>query len=141
MKPVILYETCWSNENEMLFFDLLFHHQNQQRPYMECSPILQASSVYKVNDMIKRNYFGHVSPNGEYPNEIIQKLGYHFPYKSKANYIESLMMKTNDPQVALDTLLEDEQNKEHLFGRNSFFREFTQVGVSVRNGIWVVHIA
>lgn len=46
-------------------------------PPLVWSPLARQSSVAHCKDMIKKDYYSHISPNGQYPSDRMKKVGIH----------------------------------------------------------------
>jgi len=136
---------CENTKIETEFSLLLQTNKDQQRDFLVCNTSLNLSTAYKAQDMIDNNYIAHISPSGEYPNELAQRFGCEFSFEPKANYVESILVGTGNPQVALNHFLSSSKHREHLLGESDFFRQFTYIGIAMIEGnnnfYWVIHIA
>lgn len=92
----------------------------------------------KAMDMGKRNYFGHVNPDGKGINILIHEAGYRLPPEwikdEKANYFESINAGTETGAGAIKDLLLDSYDKgkghrKHLLGMNDFYSSLTHIGI------------
>jgi uncharacterized protein YkwD len=134
---------CDFTDNELEFFNLVIKHPEQKR-VLACNQNLYKSSSYKTNDMALKNYYTHISPTGEHPNEIVKRFGCKIPYEDKGNFVEVLVIGTKDPTVAFNSLMNSQRHKNILLGLTSFFQEANQIGISMSEGhnnyFWVIHI-
>lgn len=135
---------------ELEFFELIKNHpeQRRNRDLIFQSPILQLSTNYRSQDMIDKNYVGHISPTYEYPNEVAIRYGCSSITGPKSNGIESIVVGTHDPLVGFNALMNSPNHKMHLMGENEHFATFYGIGVSLCIGenskyryYWTIHIA
>ena len=92
----------------------------------------------KAMDMAKRNYFGHVAPDGKGINILISEAGYKIPeewFKSKSeNYFESINAGTERgigaiKELILDSYDSGKGHRKHLLGMNDFYSNLTDIGI------------
>jgi uncharacterized protein YkwD len=92
----------------------------------------------KALDMGKRNYFGHVNPEGRGINIMIHEAGYDLPPEwikdKQANFFESINAGTETGTGAIRDLILDSYDKEkghrkHLLGTNEFYSTLTHIGI------------
>lgn len=93
----------------------------------------------KAMDMGKRNYFGHVNPQGKGINIMIHEAGYHLPPEwiadKKTNYFESINAGTETGAGAIKDLILDSYDKDkghrrHLLGMNDFYSSLIHIGIA-----------
>lgn len=105
----------------------------QQRPIMNCDPILMLVAQAKAEDMANNNYFGHVSPDGEGPNYLATEAGYQFPSNyatsKSANQIESIYAGSGNPSSVWTAWMGSLTHEEHLLGLNGFFAAQNEYGI------------
>lgn len=92
----------------------------------------------KALDMAKRNYFGHVDPDGNGINLKINQAGYkldkiHLSHKSD-NSFESISAGNTDCVEAIKSLILDQglnppMHRHHLLGINPFWGECPDIGI------------
>jgi hypothetical protein len=99
---------------------------------------LAGAAEKKALDMAKRNYFGHIDPDGYGMNYHIQKAGYTLNnawLKNKSNnYFESIMMNADSGVDAIRTLILDEGvegkgHRNHLLGIGSWNASLRDIGI------------
>lgn len=92
----------------------------------------------KAYDMAKRNYMGHVDPDGYGMNYYIKKSGYKLQPKwtveKSANYFESLAANTFSGIEAIKVLVTDKNtpslgHRKHLLGLDSWNAALTDIGI------------
>src|SRR5690349_10930771 len=79
------------NAQEQAIFNLMKNDGGQQRAFVTLDPVLCEVARAKAQDMGKRGYFDHTTPDGETPNSLVRKAGYQLPanYPASGNNIES----------------------------------------------------
>lgn len=99
---------------------------------------LAAAAENKAYDMAKRNYMGHVDPDGYGMNYYINKSGYKLNPKwtieKKANYFESLAANTYSGIESIKVLVTDKNepslgHRKHLLGLDPWNSSLTDVGI------------
>jgi uncharacterized protein YkwD len=92
----------------------------------------------KAMDMARRNYFGHVNPDGFGINYFIQQSGYSLNEawtKNKAeNYFESIEAGSANGNDAIETLIKDEGeasfgHRNHLLGIGAWNASLHDIGI------------
>lgn len=92
----------------------------------------------KATDMAKRNYFGHVDPDGYGINYYISKAGYtlerEWTAKPGANYFESLMAGSANGEAGIRSLIIDAQDankghRKHLLGLGDWNSKSHDIGI------------
>lgn len=108
------------------------------RPALLWNDTLAWVAREKAMDMAKRNYFGHVNPEGKGINIMIHEAGYTLPQEwikeKKLNYFESLNAGTQTGVGAINDLILDAYDKgkghrKHLLGTNEFYGGLTHIGI------------
>ena len=143
--PLILTSSpCSFSSDELVFLELIRNHPDQTR-YLECSQELHNSAMYKSVDMATKGYIAHVSPSGEFPNEIVKRYGCNLPFEDKKNFVEALIIGTPDPVVGFNALMQSDGHKSLLLGLDYPFNEANKIGIAMvayaNNYFWTVHIA
>ena len=76
------------------FATLFTTDSSQQRPAMECGPILMRVAQERAEDMVANGYFAHTNLAGEGPNYLVREAGYTlangYGTTLTANEIESI---------------------------------------------------
>jgi len=62
----------------VLLADTNAFRSNQNKPALELNDNLTKAAQAKANDMVKRNYWSHVTPDGTQPWSFIDKAGYSY---------------------------------------------------------------
>lgn len=92
----------------------------------------------KAIDMAKRNYFGHVDPDGYGINYFINESGYKLVpdwIKNKSlNYFESLAVNTSGGEESIKYLIIDAKtpslgHRKHLLGLDKWNASLTDIGI------------
>ena len=74
----------------------------------------------RADDMVRRDYFSHITPNGETPFDLMRAQGCTFHRAA-----ENIAM-TQDPQQALEGLWNSPEHR-----RNTLDPNFTRVGIGI----------
>lgn len=95
----------------------------------------------KAEDMLKRNYFAHVNPDGKGINILLLEAGYQIPAEwaepKSNNYFESLAAGNSTPKEGIIYLLKDggqtdhkkAGHRSHLLGIDKFYSNLTDIGI------------
>lgn len=102
----------------------------QKREEIVVHPFLMHAAQYRANEMAQKGYFGHTSPSGITPNEVVRNIGYKLPdwYKQKGNNIESLYIGHNEPEEAINGWFSSPTHHDHLVGEG-FYNAQNAVGI------------
>ena len=132
----------------------------QPRPPLVWDSRLAASAQAKAEDMARRDYVGHFSPEGVGPGELARRQGYFLPLSwpdaSEYNYIESISAGgARRAQDHIRNLIFDRgaphtspaaNHRKHLLGMNRFWAAHVHVGMGFAynpaarfKGYFVVH--
>lgn len=87
----------------------------------------------RAMDMARRDYFGHVNPDGNGPNFLVRATGYTLPgtwsTDRRANNIESIGGGYMSAQECWSELMKSTPHRTHLLAQESFFRNQTSYGI------------
>lgn len=107
----------------------------QQRPIMECDPILMRVAQERAGDMAANGYFDHTNLAGQGPNYLVREAGYTLAngYGSAidANQIESIAAGVSYSRASSVwmALRGSPFHKMHVLGEDPFFREQNEFGI------------
>ncbi|MEO7099557.1 MAG: CAP domain-containing protein [Luteolibacter sp.] len=128
-------KTFQMNSAEMKLFNLVKKDGDQQRDELSLDPILCKVARARAADMVKRNYFAHVNPDGNGANYLIGRAGYVLPsyydHSAPANNIESIGLSSGTPAGMLAVWKKSEFHRPHLMGEIAFYKAQTRVGVGI----------
>lgn len=115
----------------------------QTRPNPVADPRLMAAAQNKAEDMAKKNYFSHTSPEGTSANANVRAVDYRLPdwYPVNANNVESIYAGLADPTAAIGAWLDSDHHRPHLTGEG-FYNGQNSIGVGTAKrtdggNIWV----
>ena len=127
------------------------------QPELKWNTILAKVAKEKARDMVDRNYFAHVDPDGNGINIKIHNAGYTLNSKfysdSKSNYFESLAAGNSGGKASVIQLINDgggthEQagHRQHLLGIKKFWANCYDIGIGRATGgkygtVWCFIIA
>ena len=121
--------------DEESLFKIVLSNAEQERSTMTLDPILCLVARQRAADMARRNYFGHINPDGHGANFLISREGYLLPASYDAsrsgNNIESLGMSTGRPREILSLWLGSSAHRLHVMGELDFFQQQTSAGVGI----------
>lgn len=143
---------CQPNPQEQQIAYLLINDPEQNHPSLTCNPILEQVAGERAQDMINRDYFSHVNPDGYGPNYLVELAGYVLPDwysgEPEANNIESIAGGYSNASSAWAAWMASAGHRSHLLGETEFYRNQTEYGIgyayssnSDYGHYWVVIIA
>lgn len=101
---------------------------------------LMASSRFRANDMLKRDYFSHVDPDGFGPNSRALEKGYvlgkHYKRSKETNNIEAIAAGDESPADILKSLIIDDGvpdlgHRKQLLAMQEFHALAREIGVGI----------
>lgn len=98
-------------------------------PPLKESPVLNATALEKACDMVEREYFGHVDPDGREVWHIFDAKGYVYAHAGE-NLIEGY--KTD--LEAMEAIMESERHRANVLSN-----QFTEVGIGRCGSMVVQH--
>ena len=111
---------------------------NVSKILLQWNDTLAKVAEAKAYDMAKRNYFGHMDPDGIGINYFINKSGYllesKWLEKKDTNYFESLVANVSNGEVAIKELIRDQNtpslgHRKHLLGLDSWNGSLKDIGI------------
>jgi len=85
---------------------------------------LTAAAQAKANDMIEKDYFAHISPDGRQPWDFISGAGYDYIYAG-----ENLAIGYNDNQEVMTAWMNSPTHRENILNPN-----YREIGVASASG-------
>lgn len=85
---------------------------------------LTLAAQLKAQDMINRNYFEHIGPNGELPWAWLEKANYNFSAAA-----ENLAIDVSQPKILVDAWLASPSHAKNIL--NGYF---TDIGIGIASG-------
>jgi uncharacterized protein YkwD len=121
------------NTQEQALANLMVNASGQNRPFMTADPILSRVARERAADMARRDYFGHVNPDGEAANYLVTRAGYqlpdHYPTSKSSNNMESIAAGYDSAAKNWDGWLNSSSHRTHVLATNSFYQAQTSYGV------------
>lgn len=118
---------------EMALARLMRQHPAQQRAAMHCDPILTGVARSRAEDMGRRDYVAHQTPEGQGPNELVVAAGYVLPPNYSlapgSNNIESLAAGSSHVDTVWETWMSLPSHRLHLLADDDFFSQQTRYGI------------
>ncbi|MBI2053043.1 MAG: CAP domain-containing protein [Candidatus Ryanbacteria bacterium] len=93
-------------------------------PSLIRSPMLEEAARRKAEDMAKKEYFAHVSPEGVTPWHWFREAGYNFIYAG-----ENLAVNFNDSGEVDQAWMSSPGHRSNILNKN-----FTEIGIAVARG-------
>jgi hypothetical protein len=115
-------------------------------PPLRWNDILAQVAQAKAEDMMKRSYFEHTTPEGKGINILLFEAGYPLPKEwtepQNNNYFESLIAGNATPKEGIIYLLRDggvidhkkAGHRSHLLGIDKFYSNLTDIGIGWAKG-------
>lgn len=115
----------------LIFPDVLVDYTNQERVTYNTSPLstnekLEQAAILKAQDMAKKGYFAHTSPEGLSPWYWFVKAGYTFTYAG-----ENLAVNFSDSQDVIDAWMNSPGHRENILNG-----KFTEIGIATAKGTY-----
>lgn len=95
-------------------------------PILTVSPILNKAAVMKAEDMARKGYFAHTSPEGKTPWYWLQQAGYHYQYAG-----ENLAINFTDSKDVTDAWMNSPTHRANIEKGN-----YTEVGTGIAKGMY-----
>lgn len=112
-----------------VFPKVLADFTNEVRAENTVSPLkinllLERAAQEKAEDMAKRSYFSHVSPDGKSPWYWFNKAGYNYTFAG-----ENLAIHFFDSQDLIKAWMESPSHRSNILNKN-----FTEIGIGIAQG-------
>ena len=124
---------CGISSQENKLAKLAKSHPGQERPEMNCHPILSEVAHQRAMDMAQNGYFSHVNQEGHGPNFLVEEAGYDLPEwwsdSPTLNYIESIAGGYATADEAWNAWIKSNSHRTHVLGKNDFWAEQTNYGM------------
>lgn len=146
--------SCAMTAEETAILNAMRSDSRQKRAQFSCSPALRQAAYFHAQDMISRNYFGHITPppNSIGPNQMARNAGYVLPTfygtSETANYIESIAGGYATPASVWSGWMASPAHQTHLLGLDAFYAQQIDFGIahvynsnSVYGHYWIVMTA
>lgn len=118
----------------------------QPRAPLQWNDTLAQVAQAKAEDMRKRKYFDHTTPEGKGINLLIYEAGYKIPKEwtepANSNFFESIVAGVISPKEGIIYLLKDKGeidhkkagHRSHLLGIDKFYSNLTEIGIGWARG-------
>lgn len=110
----------------------------QKRKNPHCDNRLVRAAQFRADDMVSRQYFSHLSPDGHSPHFYVSQFGCKLPdyYLEEGNYIESIAMNQPDAATVWRNWKDSPGHRAHVLGEVDTFREQTSYGFATASSAW-----
>ncbi len=124
---IIPLRNFWASVMPNVLIDLAnnFRSENNLNK-LTPSPLLEEAARLKAEDMAKKGYFAHTSPEGIDPWYWFEKVGYDFVYAG-----ENLAVNFYDSKTLHQAWLESPKHKKNIVNKN-----FTEIGIATAKGVY-----
>jgi hypothetical protein len=144
-------EPCALTPKEHALAALLIAKPAQLRAKLDCDPQLVALARERAQDMAKRGYFKHHTPEGVGPNDFLRSRGFPLPHAyptGRGNTVEAIVGGYGSPQEVWTELVGSAQHRAHVLGEDATFLAQDRYGIGYARewntpqvDFWVVLIA
>jgi uncharacterized protein YkwD len=121
------------NAEEAVLARLYETSPRQRRRRMRCDPVLARVARAHAQDMGRRRYFKHVTPDGVGPNRLVERAGYRLPASYNdgrhGNNVEVIAAGHDTAEAAWQAWLKSRHHRPHVLGSSDFFSDQTDYGV------------
>ncbi len=131
---ITLSTTDLSRQRELqttILPEVIYNLSNQNRvkeelSELKVSPLLEKAAQAKANDMAKRSYFSHLSPEGFGPLHWFQLVRYKIIFGG-----ENLAVMFSDSEDVVNAWMASEAHR-----RNILNQRFTETGIATAKGVY-----
>lgn len=129
-----------TNQQERAVAKLVRNHPKQGRPRLVHDSYLHLVARAKALDMAKRDYFGHVDPDGIGANHRLKMTGYGLPdyYAQQRDVTNIEALAAGDrhtPKVAFAAWMNSPDHRVHVLATDPFFADQTRFGVGYAKSV------
>lgn len=121
------------NAEELALARLFEGDRDQRRPTRRCDPILARVARARAADLARRRYVAHVTPDGDGPNVLVMRAGYHLPdfytRKRQGNNIEVIAAGDPTAAEAWAGWRRSRRHRRQVLGLDRFFADQGDYGV------------
>ena len=107
------------------------NRQESTIAYLEPNEILAKAARLKAEDMARKSYFSHESPDGSTPWDWIDRVGYAFTYAG-----ENLAVNFVDSEDVMGAWMESKTHKKNILNPS-----FKEIGIGTATGIYKERVA
>jgi len=128
---------CYTNAMSAELLRLMIEDRAQQRPKPHCSDLVTKIAQSRADDMVRRGYFSHWTPEGHGSNFFLAQVGC-LPawYPQDGNTVESITLNYRTPQASWDALVASRGHRPHVLGMHLFFAAQVAIGTGYATGDW-----
>ena len=140
--PEAADDQCVLSEPERRLASLLTGSQ-QKRPVLTCEPQLHAFARLRAQDMARRGYLAHLTPDRKGPNQLPRSVGYPLPptYRGGlSNNIESIAGGIRSPEDVWRALTASSSHRAHLLGDDPAYLDQDEFGVAYQRDLYAPHV-
>lgn len=116
---------------------LMIEDAEQMRRNPRCNNAMVAIAQNRANDMTRRKYYSHFTPEGWGPNRYLRIAGC-LPegYPENGNSVESITLNYRTPLAAWEALERSPGHRPHVLGTHPFWQAQVAVGVGWSGNEW-----
>lgn len=128
---------CFANQMAAELLRLMIEDRAQQRKSPKCNELVTKVAQARADDMVTREYFSHLTPEGRGANFFLAQVGC-LPswYPQDGNTVESITLNYHTPQAAWNALVSSQGHRPHVLGMHPFFAAQVEIGTGWATGDW-----
>lgn len=128
---------CHTNSMAAELLRLMIEDPVQQRKSPRCNELVTKIAQARADDMVEREYFGHVDLHGHGANWYLAQVGC-LPswYPQDGNTVESITLNYHTPQATWNALVSSKLHRPHVLGMHPFFASQVEIGTGYATGDW-----
>lgn len=112
-------------ENTIVDLTNINRQENNSKPLNQ-NPLLMQAAKLKAEDMAKKSYFSHTSPDGLGPQDWLKKAGYNFQYAG-----ENLAVHFSDSDAVEKAWMQSSGHRANIINPL-----FTEIGIATATGYY-----
>lgn len=133
---------CRLSEPEARLAELLTG-SDQRRSVLRCRPELQRFARQRAEDMARRGYLAHLTPDRQGPNQLLRATGYPLPpaYRDGlSNNVESIAGGIRSPEAVWKALTASSSHRAHLLGEHPAYLDQDEFGIAYQRDLYAPHV-
>ncbi len=138
--PILAHQKdypCYANAMAAELARLMITDRAQQRPSPQCNELVTKVAQARADDMVRRQYFSHWTPEGHGSNFFLAQVGC-LPswYPQDGNTVESITLNYHTPGAAWNAMVNSRGHRPHVLGLHPFFAAQVAIGTGYAESEW-----
>lgn len=127
--PFVVNAVSWGMTAQL--FDVMRSNPLQRRLHCVWDSRLAYAAQAHAEDMVRRGYFSHTTPEGICSNGRVRAQGYKLPngYPDSKNFVESIGGGYETVEAVWQGWLDSPDHRRHVLGETDFYAGQTNVGI------------